>query len=140
MQLFSADATTFKKKTQKNCPKKLLIIPLDQEFLVQEVFGSVELRQFYSLIFEVVKLCRMKKYLKIYKMQVHTIAFHYTILCPLYSGYMGHPVFKESPSFTTDIMPYSFLFNISTLFFSRFQSTKTQLNKEELYVTVQMNN
>jgi hypothetical protein len=56
MQLFSVDATIFKKKIKKfyppkhkkNCPKKLLI-PLDQEFLVQQVFGSVELTQFYSL-------------------------------------------------------------------------------------------
>ena len=33
-------------KTQKNCLQKLLIIPLDQDL---QVFGSVELRQFYSL-------------------------------------------------------------------------------------------
>ena len=71
MQLFSAVAKIFKKiyiyfflppKTQKNCPKKLLIIPLDQDFLVQQVFGFVELRQFFTLfclIFEVAKLCRM---------------------------------------------------------------------------------
>ena len=36
-------------KHKKNCPRKLLLIPLDQEFLVHRVFGSVELRQFYSL-------------------------------------------------------------------------------------------
>ena len=39
----------FAPQNTKNCSKKLLIIPLDQEFLVQQVFGSVELRQFYSL-------------------------------------------------------------------------------------------
>ena len=48
MQLFSADATIFLKeskkkvlppKTYKNCPQKLLIIPLDHEFLVQQVFA-----------------------------------------------------------------------------------------------------
>ena len=56
MQFFSADATIFLKKKDFLLPpppppkhKKLLIIPLDQEFLVQQVFGSVELRQFYNL-------------------------------------------------------------------------------------------
>ena len=44
MQLFSADDTIFLKK-----PKKLLIIPLDQKFLLQRVFGSVELRQLFTL-------------------------------------------------------------------------------------------
>ena len=46
----------------RNCPKKLLIIPLDQELLVQQVFGIVELRQFFTvffLVFEVGKLCRV---------------------------------------------------------------------------------
>ena len=42
---------------------QLLIIPLDQEFLVQQVFCFVELRQFFILffflVFEVVKLCRV---------------------------------------------------------------------------------
>ena len=34
---------------KKNSPQKLLIIPLNHQFSVQQVFGSVELRQFYSL-------------------------------------------------------------------------------------------
>ena len=58
MQLFSADATIYSKKKldffcptkhKKNSPQKLLIIPLDHQFSVQQVFGSMELRQFYSL-------------------------------------------------------------------------------------------
>jgi hypothetical protein len=56
MQLFSADATIFKKKLRllfapQNCPKKLLIITLNQEILVQQVFGFVELKQFFTLFF-----------------------------------------------------------------------------------------
>ena len=44
MQRFRADATIFKKKilppkTLKNCPQKLLIIPLDQQFSVHQVFA-----------------------------------------------------------------------------------------------------
>ena len=43
MQLFSADNTISKKnasqKHKKNCPQKLLIIPLDQQFSVQQVFA-----------------------------------------------------------------------------------------------------
>ena len=84
MQLFSADATMFSKnfqkfkffcppKHKKKCPQKLLIIPLDQQFLVQQVFALWNwdsLKVWNFLIFEVVKLCRMKKYLKIYMMQV----------------------------------------------------------------------
>ena len=68
MQLFSADATIFKKKkiapqNIKNCPQKLLIIPLDQQFSIQQVFALCNWDSFivcYFLIFEVVKLCRMK--------------------------------------------------------------------------------
>ena len=67
MQLFSADATIFKKKllplkTKKNYPQKLLIIPLDHEFLVQQVFVLCNWDRFlvcFFLIFEDVKLCRM---------------------------------------------------------------------------------
>ena len=73
MQLFSADATIFlkefKKKIapqniKKNCPQKLLIIPLDQQFSVQQVFALCNWDSFIVwnfLIFEVVKLFRMKK-------------------------------------------------------------------------------
>ena len=68
----------------------LLIIPLDQEFLVQQVFGSVELRQFYSLKLSHLWNCQTlqdEKYLKnVY--DAGTIAFHYTILYSLYSD--GH--------------------------------------------------
>ena len=48
MQLFSSDDTIFSKikknfffcpQNQKNCPQKLLIIPLDQQFSVQQVFA-----------------------------------------------------------------------------------------------------
>ena len=46
MQLFSADATEFKNKQKtfapqniKKGPQKLLIIPLDQQFSVQQVFA-----------------------------------------------------------------------------------------------------
>ena len=58
MQLFSADTSIFLKKNSKffcpqkhkqNSPQKLLIIPLDHQFSVQQVFCSVELRQFFSL-------------------------------------------------------------------------------------------
>ena len=69
MQFFSADATIFKKKKLKiflppqNCDQKLLIIPLDQEFLVQQVFAFCNwdsVLVWFFLIFEVIKLCRMK--------------------------------------------------------------------------------
>ena len=90
MQLFSADPTIFKKKSKFFLPPKsplLLIIPLDHQFSVQQVFGSVELRQFYSL-----KLSHLwsfqalqdEKYLIWYKMQ------YYTVLYSLYSG-QKHP-------------------------------------------------
>ena len=48
----------------KNCPQKLLKIPLDQEFSVQQVFAVWNWDSFKGwncLIFEAVKLCRMKK-------------------------------------------------------------------------------
>ena len=59
MQLFSADATIFLKKKfiiflppkHRKTALKIIIIPLDQKFLVQKVFGSVELRQFFTLFF-----------------------------------------------------------------------------------------
>ena len=75
MQLFSADATVFFLKkcfkffapqNMKNSPQKLLIIPLDHQFSVQQVFSLWNWDSFKVwnfLIFEVVKLCRMKKYL-----------------------------------------------------------------------------
>ena len=54
MQLLSLSATIFKKKSAlrniKNCPKKLLIIPLDQEFLVQQVFGLCGTETVFSLL------------------------------------------------------------------------------------------
>ena len=60
-------------KHKKNSPKKLLIIPLDYHFSVQQVFALWNWDSFKALnflIFEVVKLSRMKKYLKISMMQV----------------------------------------------------------------------
>ena len=48
----------------KNSPQKLLIIPLDHQFSVQQVFSLWNWDSFKVwnfLIFEVVKLCRMKK-------------------------------------------------------------------------------
>ena len=80
MQLFSADAKMFLKKNFKfffapqnikNYSQKLLIIPLDHQFSVQQVFALWNWDSFkvWNLIFEVVKLCRMKKYLKIFMMQ-----------------------------------------------------------------------
>jgi hypothetical protein len=72
MQLFSADDKIFLKKNQtvfapqniKNSPQKLLMIPLDHQFSVQQVFALWNWDSFIVwnfLIFEVVKLCRMKK-------------------------------------------------------------------------------
>ena len=57
----------FAPKTLKNSPHKLLIIPLDHQFSVQQVFSLWNWDSFKVwnfLIFEVVKLCRMKQYLK----------------------------------------------------------------------------
>ena len=77
MQLFSADATTVQNKRgivpkthKKNCPCALSNW---DSFLVWNFLN-----------FEVVKLCRMKKYLRIY--DAGTIAFHYVVLNCLYSG------------------------------------------------------
>ena len=75
-------------KHKKNSPKKLFIIPLDHHFWVQQVFvlwnwDSFKVWNF--LIFEVVKLCRMKKYLK-FSEDAGTIASHYDVLYPLYLG------------------------------------------------------
>jgi hypothetical protein len=95
MQLFVAGAKMFLKKItiffwppkhKKNSPKKLLIIPLDHQFSVQQVFAfrnwdSFEVWNF--LISEVFKLCRMKKYLY----DAGTIAFHYVVLNYLYSAW-----------------------------------------------------
>ena len=72
MQLFRQDAKIFKKNFKnffapqniKKSPQKLLIIPIDHQFSVQEVFALWNLDSFKVwsfLIFEVVKLCRMKK-------------------------------------------------------------------------------
>ena len=64
MQLFSGDATIFFLPQKiKNCPQKLLIIPQDHEFSVQQVFSLWNWDSFLVwlfLIFEVVKLCRIK--------------------------------------------------------------------------------
>ena len=48
MQLYSADSKIFfdPKNIKKNSPKKLLIIQLDHQFSVQQVFCFVKLRQF----------------------------------------------------------------------------------------------
>ena len=71
MQLFSADAKIFFKKCsnffcppkyEKNSPQKLLIIPLDHQFSVQQVFALGNWDNFKVwnfLIFEVDKLCRI---------------------------------------------------------------------------------
>ena len=50
-------------KHKKTSPQKLLIIPLDHQFSVQRAFWNWEnSEKFWNfLIFEVVKLCRMKK-------------------------------------------------------------------------------
>ena len=58
---------------KKNCPQKLLIIPLDQKFSFQQVFALWNRDSFKGLnflFFKVIKLCRMKKYLRISMMQV----------------------------------------------------------------------
>ena len=58
---------------KKKSPQKLLIIPLDHQFSVQQAFALWNWNSFKVwnfLIFEVVKLCRMKKYLRISMMQV----------------------------------------------------------------------
>ena len=82
MQLFSADIKIFflnskkifdPQNIKKKSPKKLLIIPLDHQFSVQQVFALWNWDSFKVwnfLIFEVVKLWRMKKYLRISMMQV----------------------------------------------------------------------
>ena len=73
MQLFCADAKNIVKQLKqkfthqniKNWPQKLLIIPLDQQFLVQQVFALCNWDSFIVwnyLIVEAVKPCRMKKY------------------------------------------------------------------------------
>ena len=67
----------------------MLIIPLDQEFLTLQVFGSLELRQFYSLKFSHLWICcetlqDEKIALNFY--YAGTIEFHYTALNYLYSG------------------------------------------------------
>jgi len=52
-------------KTLKNCPQKLLIIPLDQQFSFQHVSALCNCDSFIVwnfLILEVVKLWKMKKY------------------------------------------------------------------------------
>ena len=57
----------------KNSPQKLLIIPLDHQFSVQQVFALWNWDSFKVwnfLIFKVVKLCRMKTFIIGNKMQV----------------------------------------------------------------------
>ena len=76
MQLFSADAKIFLKKIlkffcplkhEKTSPQKLFIIPLDhqisvQKFLLWETETVLKYERVWNfLIFEIVKLCRMKK-------------------------------------------------------------------------------
>ena len=54
----------FVPQTIKNSPEKLVITPLDHQFSVQQVFALWNWDSFKVwsfLIFEVVKLCRMKK-------------------------------------------------------------------------------
>ena len=48
----------------------MLIIPLDQEFLALQVFGSVELRQFYSLNFSHLWSCQTLQVEKISYFQI----------------------------------------------------------------------
>ena len=72
MQLFSADAKIFKKKSFKiffapqnikNLPTKVAHNPTRPQVFSPASFCFVHLRQFFSLfslIFEVVKLCKMK--------------------------------------------------------------------------------
>ena len=74
MQLFSADATIFKRKEKKNSPNcqniknlpsKVAHNPTRLQVFSPASFCFVQLREFlvcFFLIFEVVKLCRMKKY------------------------------------------------------------------------------
>ena len=53
----------FAPQNKKNCPQKLLIIPRDQKFPVQHFFPLCNWGSFLVwlfLIFEVIKLCRMK--------------------------------------------------------------------------------
>ena len=52
-----------KLKKNNNCPQKLLIIPLDQQFLIQQVFALCSWDNFcpFFLIFEVVKQERFLK-------------------------------------------------------------------------------
>ena len=96
MQLFSVDAKIFLKKFQKKfcppkhkktSPQKLLIIPLDHQFSVQQVFALWNWDSFKAwnfLIFEVVKLCRMKNSLE-FLCHAGTTAIHYVVLNYLYS-------------------------------------------------------
>ena len=66
----------------------MLIIPLDHQFSVQQVFSLWNwdcFKVWNFLIFEVVKLCRMNKYLK-FSYDAGTMAFHYGVLHLLYSG------------------------------------------------------
>ena len=107
MQLFSADAIFRKnlrfflpRKTQKNCPKKLLIIPLDQGFLVQEVFGFVELKQFFFSVFSHLCSCQTGCFFIAYHSCciMDSILYYKNVLIPCFSlicidsfrKYVGH--------------------------------------------------
>ena len=90
----------FDPQNKKKSPKKLLIIPLDHQFSVQQVFALWSWDSFKVwnfLIFEVVKLCRMKKYLKI-SYDAGTIALHYVVLNYLYSAFHENKRFLLCPS------------------------------------------
>ena len=75
MQLFNVDPTIFAPQNIKNCPQKLLIIPIDQQFSVQQVFALCNWDSFIVwnfLIFDEWK--NSLEFLWWYS----TIAFHYT--------------------------------------------------------------